>query len=39
MSASRMYTICLVKIACGISHTLALTNKGKVYVWGANKLV
>jgi len=36
MAASRMYIICLVKVACGNSHTLALTDKGKVYVWGAN---
>jgi len=31
-----MYMICLVKVACGSSHTIALTDKGKVYVWGAN---
>jgi len=30
-----MYMIRLVKVACG-SHTLALTNKGKVYGWGLN---
>jgi len=28
--------ICLVKVACGINHTLALTDKGEVYAWGAN---
>jgi len=31
-----MYMIRLVKVACGSNHTLALTDKGKVYVWGAN---
>jgi len=31
-----MYMICLVKVACGSYHTLALTDKGKVYGWGAN---
>jgi len=36
MAASRMYMICLVKVACGSNHTLALTDKGKVYVWGSN---
>jgi len=36
MISSRMYMICLVKVACGYGHTLALTDKGKVYGWGAN---
>jgi len=36
MAASLMYMICLVKVVCGSSHTLALTDKGKVYVWGTN---
>jgi len=37
MAASMyMYMICLVKVACGSCHTLALTDKGKVYVWGSN---
>jgi len=31
-----MYMICLVKVACGSNHTLALTDKGKIYAWGAN---
>jgi len=31
------YMICLVKVACGSSHTIALTDKGKVYTWGGNK--
>ncbi|KYM89078.1 RCC1 and BTB domain-containing protein 1 [Atta colombica] len=26
----------IVKVACGIDHTLALTDKGKVYGWGSN---
>ncbi|XP_028968243.1 RCC1 and BTB domain-containing protein 1 [Galendromus occidentalis] len=26
------------KVACGFSHTLALTDEGLVYVWGANAL-
>ncbi|KYQ47065.1 RCC1 and BTB domain-containing protein 1 [Trachymyrmex zeteki] len=26
----------IVKIACGTDHTLALTDKGKVYGWGSN---
>ncbi|XP_018059818.1 PREDICTED: RCC1 and BTB domain-containing protein 1-like [Atta colombica] len=25
-----------IKVACGIDHTLALTDKGKVYGWGSN---
>jgi len=38
MATSRMYKymICLVKVACGSDHTLALTDKGEVYVWSAN---
>ena len=26
----------LVKVACGIDYTLALSDKGKVYGWGSN---
>jgi alpha-tubulin suppressor-like RCC1 family protein len=26
----------IVKVCCGVYHTLALTNAGEVYVWGAN---
>jgi len=39
MTTSRMYMymICLVKVACGYDHALALTDKGKVYGWGNNK--
>lgn len=25
-----------VKVACGYTHTLALTNKGEIYAWGNN---
>jgi len=31
-----MYMICLVKVVCGAGHTLALTDKGELYAWGAN---
>jgi len=31
-----MYIIYLVKVACGSHHTLALTDEGEVYAWGAN---
>ncbi|GAB1865176.1 RCC1 and BTB domain-containing protein 1 [Camponotus japonicus] len=27
----------IVKVTCGYDHTLALTNKGKIYAWGNNK--
>jgi len=39
MAASHMYMymFCLVKIACGNNHTLALTDKGEVYAWGTNR--
>lgn len=26
------------KVVCGYGHVLALSNKGEVYVWGANQL-
>lgn len=25
-----------VKVACGYAHTLALSDEGKLYVWGGN---
>lgn len=24
----------VIKVACGMSHTLAMTKRGEVYVWG-----
>jgi len=26
----------LVKVACGLTHTLALSDKGNMFVWGGN---
>jgi len=32
-----MYAVCrCVEVACGVSHTAALTEKGVVFVWGSN---
>ncbi|XP_012230297.1 RCC1 and BTB domain-containing protein 1 [Linepithema humile] len=28
--------VVIVKVACGYAHTLALTDEGKLYVWGGN---
>ncbi|XP_033210790.1 probable E3 ubiquitin-protein ligase HERC4 isoform X2 [Belonocnema kinseyi] len=30
-------TSVVVQIACGLKHTLALTNNGELYAWGSNK--
>ena len=27
----------VVQIACGLKHTLALTNNGEIYAWGSNE--
>lgn len=28
--------MCLQQIVCGYNHTLALSDEGKLYAWGAN---
>lgn len=30
------WTLYIVKVACGYEHSLALTDKGDLYVWGKN---
>lgn len=30
-------TSIVVQIACGLNHTVALTNNGELYSWGCNK--
>lgn len=27
----------IVQVACGLEHTLALTNNGELYAWGSNR--
>jgi alpha-tubulin suppressor-like RCC1 family protein len=29
--------ICVIQIACGIDHTVAITSEGSIYTWGSNK--
>ena len=29
--------ICVIQIACGLSHTVAITSEGLIYSWGDNK--
>ncbi|XP_063237913.1 probable E3 ubiquitin-protein ligase HERC4 [Bacillus rossius redtenbacheri] len=28
---------CVVQVACGLNHSLALTNKGELFAWGCNR--
>ena len=30
------YSLCCMQIACGIAHTLVVTDDGKLYTWGYN---
>ncbi|XP_057223353.1 RCC1 and BTB domain-containing protein 1 isoform X2 [Malurus melanocephalus] len=31
-----LHSVCVLQIACGYAHTLALTDEGLLYAWGAN---
>ena len=31
-----MHDVCVAQIVCGYAHTMALTDEGLLYAWGAN---
>ena len=33
---SALNNIVIIKVVCGYAHTLALTDEGHLYAWGAN---
>jgi RCC1 and BTB domain-containing protein len=37
-SVSALSNYHVIDIACGESHTIALTNKGEIYTWGGGQL-
>ena len=33
---SALHDVCVAQIVCGYAHTMALTDEGLLYAWGAN---